>query len=53
MASTEGRGVNIILNSVVGELTEVSLSCLAEEGRFLELENADFLNNNLLEYHEF
>lgn len=38
---TEGRGVDVILNSLAGEAIEKNLSILASDGRFLELGKRD------------
>jgi len=43
MASTNGRGVDIILNSLSGDLLHESLRCLAPFGRFLEIGKRDIL----------
>ena len=38
LASTEGKGVQVVLNSLAGEeFTKASLSCLAEGGRFVDI----------------
>jgi NADPH:quinone reductase-like Zn-dependent oxidoreductase len=41
MRITEGRGVDIVLNSLAGEFIPKSLSTLAENGRFLEIGKRD------------
>src|SRR5690606_33357606 len=38
---TEGRGVDVILNSLAGDFVPYSLSVLAENGRFLEIGKRD------------
>ncbi len=35
--ATAGRGVDIVLNSLAGEFTSASFSCIAHGGRFLEI----------------
>jgi NADPH:quinone reductase-like Zn-dependent oxidoreductase len=37
MVATEGRGVDVVLNSLAGPAQEVSINVLAEGGRFVEL----------------
>ena len=37
LAATEGRGVDVVLNSLAGEFIPRSLAALAERGRFLEI----------------
>ncbi|MEL7334532.1 MAG: SDR family NAD(P)-dependent oxidoreductase, partial [Cyanobacteria bacterium J06560_2] len=41
MATTHGQGVDVVLNSLSGELIEKSLSVLAQQGRFLEIGKRD------------
>lgn len=53
MEKTDGRGVDVVLNSLAGELFEASLRCLAEGGRFLELGKVDFFSRKLLDSHQF
>lgn len=53
MEKTDGRGVDVVLNSLAGELFEASLRCLAEGGRFLELGKVDFFNRKLLDSYQF
>ncbi|XP_068233154.1 fatty acid synthase [Palaemon carinicauda] len=45
---TGGRGVNVVLNSLAGELLQASVRCLREHGRFLEIGKADLSNNTAL-----
>lgn len=45
MAATEGRGVDIALNSLSGEAMERTLGCMAAFGRFIELGKRDFYAN--------
>ncbi len=45
MNSTNGRGVDVVLNSLGGEFLTESLGVLAPYGRFLELGQRDILNN--------
>lgn len=46
---TDGRGVNVILNSLAGDKMQSSLNCLADHGRFLEIGKVDFLNDTKLQ----
>ncbi|MEV4437328.1 type I polyketide synthase [Streptomyces sp. NPDC049585] len=39
--ATGGRGVDVVLNSLAGELTDASLRLLADGGRFLEMGKTD------------
>ena len=42
LAATEGRGVNVVLNSLTGPgFIEASLACLASQGRFVEMGRRD------------
>ena len=34
---TEGRGVDVVLNSLADEFVDASVACLADDGRFLEI----------------
>ena len=40
-AATGGRGVDVVLNSLAGELTDASLGLLAPGGRFIEMGKTD------------
>jgi NADPH:quinone reductase-like Zn-dependent oxidoreductase/SAM-dependent methyltransferase len=42
---TEGRGIDIVLNSLAGKAIRAGLSCLAPFGRFLELGKRDIYQN--------
>ncbi len=46
MEVTEGRGVDIVLNSLAGDFVQKSLSVLAPGGRFLELGKRDLLQDS-------
>ncbi len=46
--ATQGRGVDVVLNSLAGEALERSLSCLAPFGRFIELGKRDLYENSLV-----
>ncbi|CAG9770337.1 unnamed protein product [Ceutorhynchus assimilis] len=45
---TNGRGVDIILNSLAEDKLLASVRCLAKNGRFLEIGKFDLANNNAL-----
>jgi amino acid adenylation domain-containing protein len=45
MAVTEGRGVDLILNSLAGEAIPRGLAILADHGRFLEIGKRDIYQN--------
>ncbi|XP_071569274.1 fatty acid synthase-like isoform X1 [Temnothorax nylanderi] len=48
MQRTEGRGVDIVLNSLAEEKLQASVRCLANGGRFLEIGKFDMVSNNPL-----
>ncbi|XP_077022384.1 fatty acid synthase [Tamandua tetradactyla] len=45
---TEGKGVDLVLNSLAEEKLQASLRCLAQHGRFLEIGKFDLSNNHHL-----
>lgn len=45
---TNGRGVDVVLNSLVGEGLLASWQCIAPHGRFIEIGKADILANSPL-----
>lgn len=45
---TQGKGVDVVLNSLAGEKLYASLRCLARHGRFLEIGKFDLSNNTSL-----
>lgn len=47
-AATAGRGVDVVLNSLGGDLMKASLGLLAPHGRFLELGKRDFAEDRQL-----
>ena len=53
MDSTNGLGVDVVLNSLGGEFIAKSLSVLAPYGRFLELGQRDILNDATLGLRPF
>ncbi|XP_072763175.1 fatty acid synthase-like [Anoplolepis gracilipes] len=50
---TRGRGVDIVLNSLIEEKLQASIRCLAKGGRFLEIGKFDMVSNNPLEIFAF
>jgi len=53
MRLTGGKGVDVIMNSVVGELLKRTWNCIAPFGRFIELGKADIADNSWLEMKMF
>lgn len=53
MHLTHGEGVDVILNSLVGEAVEQSMGLLRRFGRFLELGKRDFLAHKKLDLQPF
>ncbi|MBW4630836.1 MAG: SDR family NAD(P)-dependent oxidoreductase [Iphinoe sp. HA4291-MV1] len=53
MKRTDGRGVDVVLNSLGGEFIPKSLAILAPYGRFLEIGVRDILNNSQLGLRPF
>ncbi|KAI8160165.1 Highly reducing polyketide synthase [Colletotrichum sp. SAR 10_70] len=51
--ATGGRGVDIVLNSLSGELLHASWSCVAEFGRMIEIGKRDFIGNGKLALNPF
>jgi fatty acid synthase len=49
LEQTEGRGVDIVLNSLAEEKLQASIRCLSRGGCFLEIGKFDFLSDNLLD----
>ncbi len=48
LEATEGRGVEVVLNSLSGPALRRSVACLAPFGRFVELGKRDFLEDTRL-----
>ncbi|PNF15062.1 hypothetical protein B7P43_G16759 [Cryptotermes secundus] len=48
LTETNGRGVDLVLNSLSEEKLQASVRCLAHRGRFLEIGKSDLANNSLL-----
>ena len=53
MNKTNGKGVDIILNSLAEEKLQASVRCLGENGRFLEIGKFDLAANNRLKMEYF
>ncbi|KAE8143385.1 putative polyketide synthase [Aspergillus pseudotamarii] len=53
MKATEGRGVDVVLNSLYGELLHASWECVASFGRMVELGKRDLLANGTLSLKPF
>lgn len=50
---TNGKGVDVILNTLTGEALRQTWACISPFGRFVELGKADVLANNGLEMKHF
>ncbi|KAI8238831.1 Highly reducing polyketide synthase alt5 [Colletotrichum sp. SAR 10_96] len=46
--ATKNRGVDVVLNSLGGELLRQSWECIAPFGRFIDIGKADIISNNTL-----
>ncbi|KAE8372508.1 polyketide synthase [Aspergillus bertholletiae] len=53
LRETEGRGVDLVLNSLAGELLRASWKCLAPLGKLLEIGKRDMLGHGMLDLHGF
>ncbi|CAM3268132.1 type I polyketide synthase [Paracoccus nototheniae] len=53
MAATDGRGVDVVLNSLSGEAMQRSVDCLAPFGRFVELGKRDYLEGTQMDLRPF
>ncbi|QKX60887.1 uncharacterized protein TRUGW13939_08033 [Talaromyces rugulosus] len=49
MAATNGKGVDVVLNSLAGNLLKESWNCIAVFGRFVEIGKRDIQQNKSLE----
>ena len=45
MRATDGKGVDLVLNSLSGDKLQASLRCVADNGRFIEIGKVDFLRD--------
>ena len=50
---TRGRGVDVVLNSLSGELLHTSWKCVAEYGKMLEIGKRDFIGRGMLSMELF
>jgi fatty acid synthase len=48
MAMTKGKGVNLVLNSLIGDKLQASFQCLSDNGRFVEIGKYDLQMNKQL-----
>lgn len=53
MRRTNGKGVDVIMNSTSGEMLRQTWNCIAEFGRFVELGKRDMTVNTRLEMRHF
>ena len=53
MDLTQGRGVDVALNSLAGELLNATWSCIARFGRFIEIGKRDIHENSKLDMDPF
>ena len=53
MRITKGEGIDVIMNSVAGEMLRVTWECIAPFGRFIELGARDYTINTRLEMQKF
>ncbi|KAM6523146.1 hypothetical protein FSOLCH5_003765 [Fusarium solani] len=53
MAMTDNRGVDVVLNSLSGELLHASWKCVAEGGAFVEIGRRDFIGQAKLAMEPF
>lgn len=53
MENTKGKGVDLVLNSLAGDLFQQSLKCIGRGGRFLEIGKVDFLNRTAIDSNIF
>lgn len=53
MRETAGKGVDIVLNSLSGELLHVSWECVAKFGKMIEIGKRDFLGQGMLRMDKF
>ncbi|KAF5857085.1 hypothetical protein ETB97_006264 [Aspergillus alliaceus] len=51
--ATNGEGVDLVLNSLAGDMLRASWDCVAPFGRFVELGKKDILRNSRLEMSRF
>lgn len=47
MQKTQGKGVDVVLNSLPVNKLGASVNCLAQHGRFIQMKRSDLRNGNL------
>ena len=53
MEKTDGKGMDIVLNTLSGHAMTASLAVLAPHGRFIEIGKTDLLNHGLIDLNRF
>lgn len=53
LGATQGRGVDVVLNTLAGALLQESFNCIAPFGRFIEVGKRDLELNSSLEMRSF
>lgn len=53
MRQTEGKGVDIVINSLAGELLHASWECVAKFGKMIEIGKKDIMGNGSLRLAPF
>lgn len=53
LRATDGRGVDLVLNSLSGDKLKASINCLADHGRFIEFSRYDMIVNSPLDVSQF
>ena len=53
MCATNGKGIDVVVNSLSGNLLQETWSVIAEFGRFVEIGKKDFLQNSYLPMRQF
>ena len=53
MTATNGKGVDVVLNSLAGNALQATWGCLAPFGRFIEIGKRDIVNHSRLQMAKF
>lgn len=53
MSATNGQGVDVIINSLTGDLLDESWRCIADGGTMVEIGKKDILDRNSLAMEPF
>ena len=53
LCATDGKGVDVVLNSLSGELLHTSWKCVADFGTMVEIGKRDFIGHGLLALDRF